>query len=318
MTPHKAQGYIALSLLLIVVVGVSTFALSSFNNVTRPPAEVVKRQQAMAELEQAKVELLAYVSNTHRIHGDRGPGYFPVPDPGDGTPSNAMRGLLPTEIKGRDESILYRFAPHGAGRIQYEVDPALVYTPNSTADQRTSTAATRLELNGTQNIAALLTYPGSDTFDDILLPIHHEEVMNAIAPTVAPYIGQVLKAYRERRNRFPTAPAVLLPPRDLNTDIEDNEHRVNTGRSQSNDNRRRDRQDDFPWGGGKPPSPILDLSNAAPSWLFDEGWLNNLAGYEQSRRTDSISFVVGGCLGMVFSLQYPDGSLTKSGNRCGN
>ncbi|HWK55475.1 MAG TPA: hypothetical protein VNR18_13945 [Hyphomicrobiales bacterium] len=320
MKPHKSQGYIALSLLLLVVVGAATFALSSFNNAARPPSEAAKRQQALVELEKAKAALLAYAGNTHIIHGDRGPGYLPAPAPDGSTANNAVRGLLPTEIRANDGSILYRLiTPYDAatGHLQYVVDPALVYTLNSTAALRTNIAAAgRLEFDGAQGVAALLIYPGADAFDDIVLSIRHEEVMNAIAPAVAHYIGQVLDAYREQRNGFPVT-TVALETRDVDVNSSRGSSRSVNRRGSSDNDWWREQDASFSRGGQLLP-PTIDVSDAAPSWLFNEGWLDNLAGYERSRRADSVSFIIGGCPGMTFTLEHSSESLMKSGNRCGN
>ena len=172
----REDGYIMIALLLIMVVGGSSFVLAGLSN--RQSAYLAQQKELHIQMEEAKAALLAYAANSSNLYSDaRGPGFFPCPDTDkDGQPqatcnSNTARiGRLPEYEN--FSGTYFRFNDTYKGTDQqfwYVVGPRYVYdtatASNRRSRNRTSTslsAATsyRLKLDGTTGYVAFIIAPG--------------------------------------------------------------------------------------------------------------------------------------------------------------
>jgi hypothetical protein len=179
VTSRPQQGYILLALLLILFVSGSSFMLSAVS--TTQSVALREQAEVARQLAEAKAALLAYAANTPGLYADAiGPGYLPCPDadnsglpdaavgdeddPDALCPSGLQLGRLPEEVV--TDAGKFPLNSYYAGRDQqfwYAVSPLHLRTSTNTASgNKTNSALTRLTLDSTAGIAALIIAPGAE------------------------------------------------------------------------------------------------------------------------------------------------------------
>lgn len=253
------HGYVLLALLLVLFVSGSSYMLTAFGN--RQAAVQQEQQERSRQLAQAKAALLAYAANTPALYDDAiGPGYLPCPDadnsglpdavsgdeedPDALCPASLSLGRLPEQVitaTGRFE-LNSRYADADE-QFWYAVSPLHTRTAyNTVANNRTNASLTRLTLDSTSRIAALVIAPGEALetqdridnpllysnyldgtngssatnyisqysvnpaqFNDQVLAITHDELMQVAGHAAATRIKQELDAdYAANGNDYPT------------------------------------------------------------------------------------------------------------------
>lgn len=253
------RGYVLLALLLVLFVSGSSYMLNAIGS--RQSAALQDQQELSRQMAQAKAALLAYAANTPGLYADViGPGYLPCPDANnnglpDATssdetdpdalcPTGLSLGRLPEYIvtdNGRFE-LNSRYANLDE-QFWYAVSPLHLRTSfNTLANNKTSSTLTRLTLDSTSRIAALIIAPGEaletqdridnpllysnyldgtngssttnyisqysanpDLFNDRVLAITHDELMQYVGHAAASRLQQELdNDYEDNGNDYPT------------------------------------------------------------------------------------------------------------------
>ena len=165
-------------MLLIIIITGTTMMMGTISN----RQDFLVRQQAelLNQMQLAKEALLAYAANSSAIYGDtRGPGFFPCPDivntnsadPVAGRANSSCDGglinlgRLPEYIDTPTPKFFFNsYYAKTDQQFWYAIAPGFVYDAvnpgNSRAENRTSISASRLNLDGTGNIVAVIIAPG--------------------------------------------------------------------------------------------------------------------------------------------------------------
>lgn len=248
MSHKRQQGYMLLALLLVLFVSGTSFVIGAID--TRQSLALREQSEVTRQLALAKEALLAYAASTPALFGnDIGPGYLPCPDADNSAlpdaassyseddtdalcPAGLTLGRLPQYVV--TEAGNYPLNSHFAGRDQqfwYAVSPLHLRTSSNTpSSNKTNAALSRLTLDGTSRIVALIIAPGEalDTqdrasnpllysnyldgtngssatsfissysanpaqFNDSLVAITHDELMHYVGTVVAARLQQQLE-----------------------------------------------------------------------------------------------------------------------------
>lgn len=202
MNSPRHHGYALLALLLIMFVSGTSFMIGALGN--RQSAALAQQQELSRQLVLAKESLLAYAAHTPVLYGNNlGPGFLPCPDTdnngwpeattGDDfedeantlCPAGVTLGRLPEKIT--TPGGLYRFNDYYAGvdlQFWYAVARQHVRTTSNPAANRTNSSLSRLSLDDTDGIVALIIAPGAELdtqarTDNNLLPSNYLDWDNA-------------------------------------------------------------------------------------------------------------------------------------------
>lgn len=331
---YKQKGVVLLLLLLIFLIAGTSLMLGTFNN----RQDIYARQQAELsnQLQLAKEALLAFAANSSAIYqNNRGPGFFPCPDTTNaGTPdadcdgSAVNLGRLPQYTTDMADNKIFFNSYYASANRQfwYAVASHYIYTTDEDdrrASNRTSIdtaiASSRLTLDATDNIVALILAPGESlgfqnrdaallspgnfleggnddidansfttsaadpaAFNDQLIAITHDELMAYIGVNAALEIKRLLDGYYDLQAHYP----------------------------------------------GDPDDPMHDADKyhdafaavlATHVWLTDntgpgnEQWATNTS-YTLNSATE-VSLTFSGCANMSFTLNH-DGGVTRFGHSC--
>ena len=336
----KQKGAVLLLLLLVFLIAGTSMMLGTYNN----RQETYMRQQAelITQMQQAKEALLAFAANSSVIYNKhRGPGFFPCPDvsaPGEGNAddncaSDAVNlGHLPQYIDVAGDRIFFNSYYAAADQqFWYAVAPYFTYADDEaeadrTAANRTSSTpaasalASRLTLNGTDNIVALIFAPGApldfqdrnansvevsnflegtnadadanfssntaatpDTFNDQIIAITHDELMRYIGSNAANEIKRLLDEY------YKNQPEPKQYPGDLSNPLPIEYHQQFTDALMDN------------------------------AWLTDDAGSNGEHWATDTRYTllspTQATIHFEGCPNMSFTLDYERG-VTRNGDSC--
>ncbi len=333
----KQNGVAMLLLLLIFLIVGASLMLGTFNN----RQDIYAQQQAelSSQLQLAKEALLAFAANSSAIYSNsRGPGFFPCPDTSNtgiaGTAcdsSSVNLGRLPEYIEISGNRIFFNSYYVDTNRqFWYAIAPHYVYAETDEDDRNAlnrisidnATTSSRLTLDGTDNIVAIILAPGeslnfqnreaaslsadnfleggnddNDTnffttsavdpaaFNDQLIAITHDELMAYIGSNVATEIKRLLDA------DYDLQPDPKHYPGDPDAPLQDAD----------------EYHDDF--------AVVL----ARHGWLMDitgtnnEQWVSNTIYTLISATKASVTF--NGCAGMSFTLNR-DGGVSRIGHSC--
>lgn len=166
----QQDGYALLALVLVLFVSGSSFLIGALNN--RQAASILQQQELTRQLMLARENLVNYAAYTHLITGSSlGPGYLPCPDAdADGLPDQDADGVCTGGNIGRlpqrvdTDTGAYQLSDHGAGiDQQFWYAVSSWHLPTGTADDaanKTGSALSRLTLDASTNIAAVIMAPG--------------------------------------------------------------------------------------------------------------------------------------------------------------
>lgn len=255
---NKQKGYVLLAMLLVFFVSGSSLMINALNN--RQSTAVREQLELQVQMAAAKEALLAYASNTSTLYADLiGPGYFPCPDmDNDGLPdlaslsdphslcaSSTTVGRLPkyVPLPSNNKFDLSSAFANLDKQFWYAVSPLhLRTTYNTSASNKTNASLSRLTLDGTSNIVALIIAPGDaldtqnrasnrtlpsnyldgtngssatnfisqytanpEQFNDQVLAITHDELMQALGRNVAARIRFELETdFTVNDNNYPS------------------------------------------------------------------------------------------------------------------